>query len=146
MRDAIWIGTRGSRLALWQADWIKSSIEKYHPGLRVYLKIIHTAGDKILDVPLSQVGGKGLFVKEIEEELQEGEVDLAVHSMKDVPSELPGGLHLGFYTNQDDPRDALISRERKKFKDLPAGGKIGTSSLRRQAQILHARPDLNIIS
>jgi hydroxymethylbilane synthase len=146
MRDAIWIGTRGSRLALWQADWIKSSIEKHHSGLRVYLKIIHTAGDRILDVPLSQVGGKGLFVKEIEEELLEGEVDLAVHSMKDVPSELPGGLHLGFYTNQDDPRDALISREKKKFKDLPAGGKIGTSSLRRQAQILHARPDLNIIS
>jgi hydroxymethylbilane synthase len=146
MRDAIWIGTRGSRLALWQADWIKSSVEKHHPGLQVYLKIIHTAGDKILDVPLSQVGGKGLFVKEIEEELLAGEVDLAVHSMKDVPSELPGGLHLGFYTNQDDPRDALISRGKKKFMEIPAGGKIGTSSLRRQAQLLHARPDLNIIS
>lgn len=146
MTEAIWIGTRGSKLALWQASWIKGSIEKQHPGLPVYLKVIHTSGDKILDVPLAQVGGKGLFVKEIEEELLEGEIDLAVHSMKDVPSDLPEGLHLGFYTNQDDPGDALVSREKKKLFDLPRGGKVGTSSLRRQAQLLSARPDLQIFS
>src|SRR5271169_2114196 len=102
MKEAIWIGTRGSRLALWQANWIKSNIEKNNPDFLVHLKIIQTSGDKFLDVPLAQMGGKGLFVKEIEEELLEGEIDLAVHSMKDVPSDLPEGLHIGFYTNQDD--------------------------------------------
>lgn len=146
MTEAIWIGTRGSKLALWQANWIKGSIEKQHRNIPVFLKVIHTSGDKILDVPLAQVGGKGLFVKEIEEELLEEEIDLAVHSMKDVPSDLPEGLHLAFFTNQDDPGDALVSREKKKFFDLPRGGKIGTSSLRRQAQLLNARPDLNIFS
>lgn len=146
MRDAIWIGTRGSKLALWQAHWIKSGIERNHAGIQVYLKVIHTSGDKILDVPLAQVGGKGLFVKEIEEELLDGEIDIAVHSMKDVPSELPDGLHLGFYTSQEDPRDALVSREKICFLDLPRGAKVGTSSLRRQAQILSARPDLQIES
>ncbi len=142
--DSIWIGTRGSKLALWQADWIRSNIKKQHPGLKVYLKIIHTSGDKILDVPLAQVGGKGLFVKEIEEELLEGEIDLAVHSMKDVPSELPAGLHLGYYTNQDDPRDVLINRGKKKFVDLPGEARVGTSSLRRQSQLLAARPDIKV--
>jgi hydroxymethylbilane synthase len=146
MTEGIWIGTRGSKLALWQANWIKWSIEKQYPSLPVHLKVIHTSGDKILDVPLAQVGGKRLFVKEIEEELLEGEIDLAVHSMKDVPSDLPEGLHLGFYTNQDDPGDALVSREKKKLFDLPRGGKVGTSSLRRQAQLLSARPDLQIFS
>ena len=144
MIDSIWIGTRGSKLALWQADWIKSNIQKQHPGLKVHLKIIHTSGDKILDMPLAQAGGKGLFVKEIEEELLEGEIDLAVHSMKDVPSELPSGLYLGFYTNQDDPRDALISRGKKKFVDLPGEARVGTSSLRRQSQLLTARPDIKV--
>ncbi|MBI1824390.1 MAG: hydroxymethylbilane synthase [Nitrospirae bacterium] len=146
MRDAIWIGTRGSKLALWQAHWIKSGIEKNHPGLQVHLKVIHTSGDKILDVPLAQVGGKGLFVKEIEEELLEDEIDLAVHSMKDVPSDLPDGLHLAFYTSQDDPRDVLVSQDKIGFLELPRGGKVGTSSLRRQAQLLSARPDLQIRS
>ena len=142
--EALWIGTRGSRLALWQADWVKSNIERRHPDLSVNLKIIHTSGDKILDVPLAAVGGKGLFVKEIEEELLEGEIDLAVHSMKDVPSDLPKGLEIGFYTAPEDPRDALVSREGKTFKELPQGARIGTSSLRRMSQILHARPDLRV--
>jgi len=146
MKEAIWIGTRGSRLALWQANWIKSNIEKNNPDFLVHIKIIQTSGDKFLDVPLAQMGGKGLFVKEIEEELLEGEIDLAVHSMKDVPSDLPEGLHIGFYTNQDDSRDVLVSKDKKKLFDLPRQGRIGTSSLRRQAQLLSARPDLRVFS
>lgn len=144
--ETLWIGTRGSRLALWQAEWVKARIEEKHSGLSVHLKVIHTTGDKILDVPLAKVGGKGLFVKEIEEELLAGEVDLAVHSMKDVPTGLPPGLEIGFYAGADDPRDALVSREGKKFSDLPHGARIGTSSLRRMSQLLHARPDLRISS
>jgi hydroxymethylbilane synthase len=108
------------------------------------LRRIQTSGDKILDVPLAQIGGKGLFVKEIEEALLSGEIDLAVHSMKDVPTELPEGLAILCVPLREDPRDALISRDRRSIMDLPRGARIGTSSLRRQSQLLHARPDLTI--
>ena len=137
MKNKIVIGTRGSKLALWQAEWIKSELEKAHSGLEVLLKIIKTTGDKILDVPLAQVGGKGLFVKEIEEAMLRDEVDIAVHSMKDVPTEFPDGLHLAVITKREDPRDAFISRKKNSgweidgFEKLPEGAVVGTSSLRR---------------
>ncbi len=145
MTKKIVIGTRGSKLALWQANWVKSEIEKRHPGLEVTLERIKTTGDKITDVPLAQVGGKGLFVKEIEEALLAGRIHLAVHSMKDVPTVFPDGLYLRAITEREDPRDAVLSGTGTPLKDLPQGAKIGTSSLRRQAQILHLRPDFEII-
>ena len=138
------IGTRASQLALWQANWVKSELEKRYPGMTVTLTKIKTIGDKILDVPLAQVGGKGLFVKEIEEAMLRGEIDIAVHSMKDVPTEFPEGLGLHCITEREDPRDALISRGIK-FADLPQGARIGTSALRRQAQLLKVRPDLEMV-
>lgn len=138
------IGTRASQLALWQANWIKSELERVYPGIEVELVKIKTMGDKILDVPLAQVGGKGLFVKEIEEAMLRGEIDLAVHSMKDVPTFFPDGLGLVVTTKREDPRDAFIS-EGVKFKDLRQGARIGTSALRRQAQLLKARPDLEMV-
>jgi hydroxymethylbilane synthase len=140
------IGTRGSVLARWQAEWVKARLQAAHPGLDVALAIIKTTGDKILDVPLSNVGGKGLFVKEIEEALLGGTVDLAVHSMKDVPTVLPDALHLAAIPARDDPYDALISRSGLPLAELPAGATIGTSSLRRQAQLLAYRNDLTIAS
>jgi len=145
------IGTRGSKLALWQAVHIQSELQKRHPGASIELNTIKTTGDKILDVPLAQVGGKGLFVKEIEEALLLREADIAVHSMKDVPTEFPEGLHLAVICAREDPRDALISRIRtsqsliRTFGELPQGAKIGTSSLRRSCQLLSVRPDLNIM-
>jgi hydroxymethylbilane synthase len=139
------IATRGSKLALWQAEHVKSEILRLNPSVEVELKKIKTTGDKILDVPLAKVGGKGLFVKEIEEAMLRGEADLAVHSMKDVPTELPEGLHLGAILKREDPRDAFISRDGKvSFKDLPQGANIGTSSLRRSCQLKSIRPDLKI--
>jgi len=138
------IGTRASQLALWQANWIKSELERVYPGIEVELVKIKTMGDKILDVPLAQVGGKGLFVKEIEEAMLRGEIDLAVHSMKDVPTEFPEGLGLVVTTKREDPRDAFIS-DGVKFCDLRQGARIGTSALRRQAQLLKARPDLEMV-
>ena len=138
------IGTRASQLALWQANWVKAELEKKYPGMEVTLTKIKTIGDKILDVPLAQVGGKGLFVKEIEEAMLRGEIDIAVHSMKDVPTEFPEGLGLHCITEREDPRDALISNG-VKFADLPKGAKIGTSALRRQAQLLKVRPDLQMV-
>jgi hydroxymethylbilane synthase len=138
------IGTRASQLALWQAEWVKSELEKRYPGMEVSLTKIKTIGDKILDVPLAQVGGKGLFVKEIEEAMLRGEIDIAVHSMKDVPTEFPEGLGLYCITEREDPRDAIISRNLK-FADLPQGARIGTSALRRQAQLLKLRPDLEMV-
>ena len=140
------IATRGSKLALWQAEWVKSQLEKNSPGLVVDLKKIKTTGDKILDVPLAQVGGKGLFVKEIEEAMLRGEADLAVHSMKDVPADLPEGLHLAAICEREDPRDALIAGAEavKSITDLPEGASIGTTSLRRICQLLNIRPDLKI--
>jgi len=138
------IGTRASQLALWQANWVKAELENKYPGMEVTLTKIKTMGDKILDVPLAQVGGKGLFVKEIEEAMLRGEIDIAVHSMKDVPTEFPEGLGLHCITEREDPRDALISNN-VKFADLPKGAKIGTSALRRQAQLLKVRPDLQMV-
>lgn len=138
------IGTRASQLALWQANWVKGELEKRYPGMTVELVKIKTIGDKILDVPLAQVGGKGLFVKEIEEAMLRGEIDIAVHSMKDVPTEFPEGLGLYCITEREDPRDAVISKG-VKFADLPQGAKIGTSALRRQAQLLKVRPDLQMV-
>jgi len=138
----ITIGTRGSALALWQANWVKSELEREYPGIVVTLRVIKTKGDKILDVPLAKVGGKGLFVKEIEDALLAGEIDLAVHSMKDVPTELPEGLQVAINPPREDPRDAFFSNSGKKLSEMAKGAVIGTSSLRRIAQILHAFPHL----
>ncbi|MBA2847895.1 hydroxymethylbilane synthase [Thermosulfuriphilus ammonigenes] len=138
------IGTRGSKLALTQTEWVREALKTRYPGLSVELEIIKTKGDKILDVPLAKVGGKGLFVKEIEEALLCRRVDLAVHSLKDVPTELPEGLEIAIVPRREDPRDVLISRSGQGLKDLPPGGRLGTSSLRRQAQIRALRPDLVI--
>ncbi|MCP4681625.1 MAG: hydroxymethylbilane synthase [Desulfobacterales bacterium] len=138
------IGTRGSRLALTQSTWIKEKIEERHPNVRIELVKIKTTGDKILDSPLSQVGGKGLFVKEIEEALLKKRIDMAVHSIKDVPAELQKGLALSAFPKREDPRDALISLGDQALDQLPYGSRVGTSSLRRAAQLLHIRPDLDI--
>lgn len=146
MGKTVKIGTRGSPLALWQANWVKSFLESRSPSLNVELVIIKTKGDKILDVPLARVGGKGLFVKEIETAILEGRVDLAVHSMKDMPAEIPAGLTIGAVPVRENPFDVLISINHCRFKDLPTGARIGTSSLRRAAQLKHARPDLEIES
>lgn len=138
------IGTRGSRLAIWQAEWVQARLRELAPDLPVTLKRIKTSGDKILDVPLAKIGGKGLFVKEIEEALLRREIDLAVHSMKDVPTALPEGLGILCVPFREDPRDALVSHGGQSFSQLPRGSRVGTSSLRRQAQLLHHRPDLTI--
>lgn len=138
------IGTRGSMLALQQSNHVKESLESLWPGLRIELQIIKTTGDKILDVPLAKVGGKGLFVKEIEDALLAREVDMAVHSVKDVPALLPDGLIIGAIPRREDPRDVLILRNGSKLTDLPQGAKAGTSSLRRRAQLLRLRPDLQV--
>ncbi|MEJ5338617.1 MAG: hydroxymethylbilane synthase [Aquificaceae bacterium] len=136
------IGTRKSKLALWQANFIRQKLQE--KGHTVELVLITTTGDKILDAPLAKVGGKGLFVKEIEEALLRGEIDLAVHSLKDVPMTLPEGLTLGAITERENPFDVLISREGKTLFELPEGAVLGTSSLRRQVQIKRKRPDLKI--
>lgn len=145
MRSELKIGTRGSQLALFQANWVKDRLVRAHPHLQVSLVKIKTTADKIQDVPLANIGGKGLFVKEIEEALLQRKADLAVHSIKDVPTEFPNGLHLSVITKREDPRDVLISRNGKPLNDLPEGAKIGTSSLRRQAQLLHFRSDFELI-
>lgn len=145
MRKHIKIGTRGSLLATTQSTWVKNQIEAEHPGVSVELVTIVTKGDKILDVPLAKVGGKGLFVKEIEEALLRREVDLAVHSMKDVPSELPDELHLGIIPLRENPHDAFISNDYAELAELPRGATVGTSSLRRRAQLAALRPDLEIV-
>lgn len=145
MDKTLKIGTRGSKLALWQANWVKSSLEVKHPSLSIELETIKTKGDKILDVPLAKVGGKGLFVKEIEDALLNGRIDLAVHSMKDMPGEIPKGLCIGAIPEREIPQDVLISRNKKSLSKLGLGAKIGTSSLRRKAQLLHARPDLVVL-
>jgi hydroxymethylbilane synthase len=143
-RSTIVLGTRGSKLAVQQSEWVQAQLKALAPHVTVTLKRIQTSGDKILDVPLAKIGGKGLFVKEIEDALLSGDIDLAVHSMKDVPTELPQGLEILCVPLREDPRDALISRTGCSFKDLPRGARVGTSSLRRQAQLLHQRPDLKI--
>lgn len=139
------IATRGSRLALWQANHIKERLECAHPTLQIYLRIIKTKGDRILDVPLAKVGGKGLFVKEIEEALLQGEADLAVHSMKDVPMSLQDGLMLAAIPEREDARDIFLSASYPSLEALPKNACVGTSSLRRQAQLLALRPDLCIL-
>ena len=139
------IGTRGSQLALFQANWVKDQLIQAHPHLKVSLVKIKTTGDKIQDAPLAKIGGKGLFVKEIEEALMQKKIDLAVHSIKDVPTQFPEGLHLYVITKREDPRDIFISKVGTKLKDLPHGAKIGTSSLRRQAQLLHYRSDFELV-
>ena len=144
MRKKLVIGTRGSRLALWQANYIAHCLTERYPGLIVTLEHMVTTGDKILDVPLAKIGGKGLFTKELEVAMLNGEIDLAVHSLKDMPTELPAGLVLAAITEREDPWDALISPEYKTIDNLPQGAKVGTSSLRRKAQLLHYRPDLRI--
>jgi hydroxymethylbilane synthase len=140
------IGTRGSKLALTQSEWIKEQLEMHHSGIRVDLIKIKTTGDKILDTPLSKIGGKGLFVKEIEEALLEKRVDVAVHSMKDVPAQLPGDLMLSTFPPRENPSDALIAQKGCTLDQLPKGARVGTSSLRRGAQLLHFRPDLELVS
>jgi hydroxymethylbilane synthase len=141
--DIIRLGSRGSTLALWQAEHVRAEVER-RTGRNVEITRIKTTGDMILDVPLSKVGGKGLFVKEIEEALLSNRIDLAVHSMKDVPTDLPGGLEISCITRREDPRDAFLSVSHARFEDLPAGAHVGTSSLRRQTQLLGLRPDLAI--
>ena len=137
------LGSRGSKLALWQAEFIQFEIER-RTGRKVEITRIKTTGDMILDVPLAKVGGKGLFVKEIEEALLSGGIDLAVHSMKDVPTDLPDRLAIVAITRREDPRDAFLSVKYRKFEELPQGAKLGTSSLRRQTQLLGLRPDLSV--
>jgi hydroxymethylbilane synthase len=144
MTDTIRIGTRGSKLALWQANWVKGALLKANPEIACELVIIKTKGDKILDVPLAKVGGKGLFVKEIEEALLDGRIDLAVHSMKDMPAEIPAGLCIAAVPEREQPNDALVAREGGGLDTLPHGARVGTSSLRRSAQLRHLRPDLDI--
>src|SRR2546425_340200 len=143
----ITIGTRGSLLALWQTNWVKAEIEKVRPGIEVEIKVISTKGDRVLDVSLPKLGeqGKGLFTKELEEAILERRVDLAVHSLKDLPTELPDGLHIGAICEREDVRDALVARgTTRSFAELRRHATIGTSSLRRQAQLKSARPDLVI--
>ena len=139
------IGTRGSKLALAQSQWIKKRIETRYPHIQVELVKIKTTGDKILNSPLSKIGGKGLFVKEIEEALIREEIDVAVHSMKDVPARLPVALTLSTFPEREDPRDALISIGDRTLEELPQGSEVGTCSLRRAAQLLYLRPDLNMV-
>jgi len=144
-RKRLRIGTRGSALALCQAAWVGERLKDLFPGLEVEYITIKTKGDKILDVPLATVGGKGLFVKEIEEALLAGRIDCAVHSVKDIPTETHEALEIAAYPEREDPRDVLVARRVSCFQDLPPGARIGTSSLRRRAQVLHLRPDLQVI-
>lgn len=143
-RLSLVLGTRGSRLAVWQAEWVQARLQEIAPSVTVALRRIKTSGDMIVNVPLAAIGGKGLFVKEIEEALLRGEIDLAVHSMKDVPTILPDGLDILCVAAREDPRDVLISRDALSLDHLPKGARVGTSSLRRQAQLLHRRPDLTV--
>jgi hydroxymethylbilane synthase len=140
------IATRQSRLALWQAEHVAARLRETHPGLVVTLVPMTTTGDRVLDRPLAEVGGKGLFIKELELAIAERRADIAVHSMKDVPSELPGGMALAAMLPRADPRDAFVSLRHASFAALPHGARVGTSSLRRQCQLQHARPDLELVT
>jgi hydroxymethylbilane synthase len=137
------IGTRGSALALWQANFVQEQLEKLF-GLATELVLVKTAGDKFTQASVSQMGLKGVFIKELEDELLDGRVDLAVHSMKDVPTVIPEGLAFPAITKREDPRDCLVSREGRKLAALASGARVGTSSLRRQSQLRHQRPDLDL--
>jgi hydroxymethylbilane synthase len=140
------IGTRKSQLALWQAEYVRDRLLAAHPGLEVELVKMSTQGDRILDAPLAKVGGKGLFVKELEEGLLAGHIDLAVHSMKDVTVDLPAGLHIPVICEREDPSDALVSGRYRDIRKLAPGAVLGTSSLRRQCQLHHALPGVNIVT
>ncbi len=142
--QTIRIATRKSPLAMWQAEHVAAELKKAHPGIRVELLGMSTKGDRILDAPLAKIGGKGLFVKELEQGMLEGTADIAVHSMKDVPVELPDGLHLPIIMQREDPRDAFVSNKYSSLEELPQGACVGTSSLRRQSQLSERRPDLVI--
>ncbi len=143
-RKLVRIATRESALAMWQAKYVKQALENAHPDLSVELKPMTTKGDIILDTPLAKVGGKGLFIKELEVAMQNGEADIAVHSMKDVPVEFPEGFGLHAICERENPYDAFVSNHFAKLDDLPQGAVVGTSSLRRQCQLKHYRPDLVI--
>ncbi|TLM78005.1 hydroxymethylbilane synthase [Microbulbifer harenosus] len=138
------IATRESALALWQANYVKQQLELHHPELSVELLPLTSRGDQLLDIPLNKVGGKGLFVKELEKAMLDGQADIAVHSMKDVPMEFPAGLHLPVICEREDPRDAFVSNHFDSIEALPQGAVVGTSSLRRQCQLLAVRPDLHV--
>jgi hydroxymethylbilane synthase len=140
------VGTRKSPLALTQTEWVLDQLRKHHAGIEIGMEQIVTKGDRILDVTLSKVGGKGLFTKEIEQAMYDGKVDFAVHSLKDMPTMQPEGLVITAITKREDPRDVVITRDGRGFADLPTGAKVGTSSLRRSAQLLSVRPDLEIVS
>jgi hydroxymethylbilane synthase len=144
MTQIVRIATRKSALALWQAEYVKARLEHFHPGLQVELVPMSTQGDKILDTPLAKIGGKGLFVKELETAMLEGRADIAVHSMKDVPVDFPPGLMLSTICQREDPRDAFVSNRYDSLTALPQGAVVGTSSLRRQCQLKALRPDLQI--
>ncbi|EGV18347.1 hydroxymethylbilane synthase [Thiocapsa marina] len=144
MSNIMRIATRKSPLAMWQAEHVSALLTKLHPGLEIQIVGMTTKGDKILDAPLAKVGGKGLFVKELEQGMLEGVADIAVHSMKDVPVEFPEGLHLAVIMDREDPRDAFVSNRYEGLDDLPQGACVGTSSLRRQCQLADRRPDLRI--
>ncbi|MDX9739859.1 MAG: hydroxymethylbilane synthase [Gammaproteobacteria bacterium] len=146
MNAPLRIATRESPLALWQAEHVAALLRQAHPGLQVELVGMTTQGDRVLDAPLAKVGGKGLFVKELEQSMLEGRTDIAVHSMKDVPVELPPGLHLPVILEREMPFDAFVSPRHAAFEELPEGAVLGTSSLRRQAQLQALRPDLRIVS
>lgn len=140
------IATRQSPLALWQAEYVADRLQQAHPGIKTELIKMVTKGDKILDAPLAKIGGKGLFVKELEQGMLEGIADIAVHSMKDVPVEFPEGLHLAVILPREDPRDAFVSNKYQSLGELPNNAKIGTSSLRRQCQIAEHFPKAQILS
>ncbi len=147
-RPTIIIGTRGSELALWQSRWVERELRLRHPALQIETVIITTTGDKILDAPLSKIGDKGLFTKEIERALLDTSIDLAVHSLKDVPTQIEPGCVIAAICEREDVRDVFISHPEKRYarlSDVPAGGSIATSSLRRRSQLLHLRPDLAIV-
>ncbi len=146
MKKKIVIATRSSKLALWQAEWVKGQILQHYPEVKVELSLIKTKGDKILDTPLAKIGGKGLFVKELETAMLNNEADIAVHSLKDVPVELPEGLSITVYTEREIPNDAFVSNHFDDFSDLPKGAIVGTSSLRRMAQLKKLRPDIEFKS
>lgn len=145
MSKTIRIATRKSPLALWQANYVRDALLANHKSLSVELVAMTTRGDQILDSPLAKVGGKGLFVKELERAMLNDEADIAVHSMKDVPMEFPEGLGLAIICEREDPSDAFVSNNYESIAQLPAGGRVGTSSFRRQCQLMHQRPDLEII-
>ena len=136
------IGTRGSALALAQSSWVKQQIEQHRPELQVELRIIKTSGDSFIDTPIPNIGGKGVFTKEIEDALLHGEIDVAVHSLKDLPTMLPKGLMIAAVPQREDARDVLVARQKQTLSALSPGSKVGTGSLRRRAQLLHFRPDL----